>query len=73
MADRRINQDARVSERKSRVCAAVCIKRVNSSQHLPANCLIGELLHPIELLLHCRSVASLVFQRNASEPGGGGS
>lgn len=28
-------------------------------QYLPANSLIGELFHPIELLLHFRSLASL--------------
>lgn len=37
--------------------------------YLPANCLIGELFHPIELLLHFRSLAGPSFRSNASKPG----
>lgn len=32
-------------------------------EYLPANCLIGELFHPIELLLHFRSFASRLFPK----------
>ena len=37
--------------------------------YLPANCLIGELFHPIELLLHFRSLAGPSFRSNAAKPG----
>ena len=44
------------------------VNKADSGGYLPANGLIGELLHPIELLLHLGSFASPVFRGIASEP-----
>lgn len=55
-----------------KVCLLVSSKlSEHRLEYLPANCLIGELLHPIELLLHFRSLACLVFRSNALKPGFG--